>query len=168
GGSVAPRLRGGDQDLRGTGLRADWTDFTGYFAAIETSKAAVNLLSYVGLGQVREVVMDNAQRAPNADELRKMTALVADAMKQGAYGVATGLIYPPNAYAKLDELIALSNPAAAAGGLYASHLRYDGDKLREGIGEAIAIGERAPLTVQIFHLKVTGAKNVGRMKEVIA
>src|SRR5205823_3705502 len=155
-------------EARGTGLTPNWTDFTGYFAAVARSKVAVNLLSYVGLGQVREVVMDNAQRAPTADELRKMTAIVADVMKQGAYGVATGLIYPPNAYATLDELIALSKPAAAAGGLYASHLRYDGDKLREGIGEAIAIGERAHLPVHIFHLKVTGQKNFGRMKEAIA
>lgn len=167
-GSVAPRVRGRDQDLRGTGSTADWTDFTGYFAAVERSKIAVNLLSYVGLGQVREVVMDNAQRAPTADELKKMTALVADAMKQGAYGVATGLIYPPNAYAKLAELVALSKPAAAAGGLYASHLRYDGDKLRDGIEEAITIGEGARIPVHVFHLKVTGQSNFGRMKEVIA
>src|SRR5207248_1102101 len=105
--SAAPRLRAADRDLR-TGIAADWTDFAGYFAAVERSKTAVNLLSYVGLGQVRGVVMDNAQRPPTSDELRTMTALVADAMKQGAYGVATGLIYPPNAYAKVDELIALS------------------------------------------------------------
>ena len=97
-----------------------------------------------------------------------MTGVVADAMKQGAYGVATGLIYSPNAYAKLPELIALSKPAAAAGGLYASHLRYDGDKLREGLEEAIAIGENAHLPVHVLHIKVTGAKNFGRMKEVIA
>src|SRR5437016_6228185 len=165
--SVAPRLRGADLDLR-TGAAADWTDFTGYFAAVERSKTAVNLLSYVGLGQVRGVVMDNAQRAPTEDELKKMTALVSDAMKQGAYGVSTGLIYPPNAYAKLDELIALSKPAGAAGGLYASHLRYDGDKLRDGIEEAIAIGEGAHIPVHIFHLKVTGQSNFGRMKEVVA
>jgi N-acyl-D-amino-acid deacylase len=88
-------------------------------------------------------------------------------MKQGAYGVSTGLIYSPNAYAKLDELIALSKSAAAAGGIYASHLRYDGEKLREGIEEAIAIGEGAGIPVHIFHLKVTGAPNFGRMKEVI-
>jgi N-acyl-D-aspartate/D-glutamate deacylase len=167
-GSAAPRSPGSDQEVRGTGLTADWTDFSGYFAAVERSKIAVNLLSYVGLGQVREVVMDNAQRPPTAEELKKMTALVANAMKQGAYGVATGLIYPPNAYAKTDELIALSRPAAAAGGLYASHLRYDGDKLRDGIEEAIAIGEGARIPVHIFHLKVTGQRNFGRMKEVIA
>jgi len=166
--SVAPRRPGTAANARGAATGADWTDFTGYFAAIERSKISVNLLSYVGLGQVREVVMDNEQRAPTGGELAKMTALVADAMKQGAYGAATGLIYPPNAYAKIDELIALSKPAAAAGGLYASHLRYDGDKLREGIEEAIAIGEGARLPVHIFHLKVTGQRNFGRMKEAIA
>jgi N-acyl-D-amino-acid deacylase len=158
-GSVAPQ--------RPTGERT-WTDFTGYFAAIERSKTSVNLLSYVGLGQVREYTMGNDERAPTADELAKMTSLVADAMKQGAYGVSTGLIYSPNAYAKLDELIALSRPAATAGGIYASHLRYDGEKLREGVEEAIAIGEAAKIPVHIFHLKVTGAPNFGRMKEVIA
>ncbi|HWF83303.1 MAG TPA: amidohydrolase family protein, partial [Vicinamibacterales bacterium] len=172
-GSVAPRARpapvaGDTSDTRGTGVRPDWTDFSGYFAAIERSRISVNLLSYVGLGQVREFVMGNDDRAPTAAELERMTAIVADSMKQGAYGVATGLIYSPNAYAKLDELIALSKPAAAAGGLYASHLRYDGDKLRDGIEEAIAIGEGAHLPVHIFHLKVTGRNNFGRMKEAIA
>ena len=145
-----------------------WSDFAGYFGTIEKSKISVNLLSYVGLGQVREQVMGNDDRDPTADELAKMTALVADAMRQGAYGVATGLIYSPNAYAKLPELVALSKPAAAAGGIYVSHLRYDGDKLREGLEEAIAIGEGAHIPVQVLHIKVTGAKNFGRMKEVIA
>jgi N-acyl-D-amino-acid deacylase len=172
-GSVAPRTRppagaAESPDTRGTGVRPDWTDFSGYFAAIERSKISVNLLSYVGLGQVREFVMGNDERAPTPAELQRMTMIVADSMRQGAYGVATGLIYSPNAYAKLDELIALSRPAAAAGGLYASHLRYDGDKLRDGIEEAIAIGEGAHLPVHIFHLKVTGQKNFGRMKEAIA
>lgn len=144
-----------------------WTDYTGYFAAVQKSKISVNLLSYVGLGQVREFVMGNDERAPTPTELATMTGLVADAMKQGAYGASTGLIYSPNAYAKLDELIALSKPAAAAGGIYASHLRYDGEKLRDGIEEAIAIGEGAKIPVHVFHLKVTGASNFGRMKEVI-
>jgi len=158
-GSVAPQ--------KPTAKRP-WSDFAGYFAAIEKSKISVNLLSYVGLGQVREAVMNNDDRAPTPDELSKMTALVADAMRQGAYGTATGLIYTPNAYAKTSELIALSKPAAAAGGLYVSHLRYDGDKWREGIQEAIDIGEGAHLPVQILHLKITGAKNFGKMKDAIA
>ena len=158
-GSVAPQ--------KPTAAR-NWSDFAGYFAAIEKSKTSVNLLSYIGLGQVREFVMGNDDRDPTPDELAKMTAVVADAMKQGAYGTATGLIYTPNAYAKLPELIALSKPAAAAGGLYVSHLRYDGDKWREGIEEAIAVGEGAHMPVQILHLKITGAKNFGRMKDAIA
>ncbi|HWW85465.1 MAG TPA: D-aminoacylase, partial [Vicinamibacterales bacterium] len=145
----------------------NWTDFAGYFAAVERSKSAVNLLSYIGLGQVREYVMGYDERAPTPQELTTMTSLVGDAMKQGAYGVATGLIYAPNEFAKTDELIALSKPAATAGGLYASHLRYDGDRLREGIEEAIAIGEGAHIPVHVFHLKVTGRNNAGRMKEVI-
>jgi N-acyl-D-amino-acid deacylase len=171
-GSVAPRRAptAGEEtpETRGTGVRPSWTDFSGYFAAVTRSTISVNLLSYVGLGQVREFVMGNDDRAPTADELAKMTEIVAEAMKQGAYGVATGLIYSPNAYAKLDELVALSKPAAAAGGLYASHLRYDGDKLRDGLDEAIAIGEGAHIPVHIFHFKVTGRKNFGRMKEAIA
>jgi N-acyl-D-aspartate/D-glutamate deacylase len=158
-GSVAPQ--------RATTGRP-WTDFAGYFAAVEKSKISVNLLSYVGLGQVREAVMGNDERAPTPTELAKMTEIVADAMKQGAYGASTGLIYSPNAYAKLDELIALTRPAAAAGGIYASHLRYDGEKLRAGVEEAIAIGEATKIPVHVFHLKVTGAPNFGRMKEVIA
>ena len=158
-GSVAPQTPSANRP---------WNDFAGYFAAVEKSKIAVNLLSYVGLGQVREYVMGNDERAPAADELAKMTASVADAMKQGAYGTATGLIYTPTAYAKTDDLIALSRPAAAAGGLYVSHLRYDGDKWRQGIEEAIAIGEGAHIPVQILHLKITGAKNFGRMKDAIA
>ena len=158
-GSVAPQKATPERN---------WSDFTGYFGAIERSKTSVNLLSYVGLGQVRELVMGNDDRAPKPTEIEQMSRLVADAMKQGAYGVATGLIYSPNAYAKTDELIALSRPASAAGGFYASHLRYDGAKLKEGLEEAIAIGEGARIPVHIFHLKVTGARNFGRMKEAIA
>ncbi len=171
-GSVAPRkpTPAGEEspETRGTGLRPQWTDFAGYFTVVERSKIAVNLLSYVGLGQVREFVMGNDDRDPTPAELASMTRIVADSMKQGAYGVATGLIYSPNAYAKLPELIALSKPAAAAGGLYASHLRYDGDRLRDGLEEAIAIGRGAHIPVHIFHLKVTGQHNFGRMKEAVA
>ncbi len=158
-GSVAPQTPTAERG---------WRDFSGYFSTVERGRTSVNLLSYVGLGQVREFVMGNDERAPKPNELEQMSRLVAEAMTQGAYGVATGLIYAPNAYARTDELIALARPASAAGGFYASHLRYDGEKLREGIEEAIAIGEGARIPVHVFHLKVTGAKNFGRMKEVIA
>ena len=161
--SVAPR-RAGD----GESGAASWTDFNGYFGVLERNGIAVNLLSYIGLGTVRELVVGSENRSATAADVKAMQAMVAAAMKQGVFGVSTGLIYPPNAFSSLEELVALSSIAAQAGGLYASHLRYDGDRLREGIEEILAIGERAKLPVHIFHLKVTGANNFGRMKEVIA
>ena len=167
-GSVAPRKPMVATGGAGAGPRVEWTDFTGYFAAIEKGGISPNLLSYVGLGTVREMAMGEDDRKPTAAEMATMQQTVSSLMDQGIFGVSTGLIYPPNAYATVDELVEMSRPAARKGGLYASHLRYDGPKLREGIEEAIAIGERAKMPVHIFHVKVTGQKNFGRMKEVIA
>ena len=158
-GSIAPQAS--------ASATQPWTDFAGYFGLLEKQGIAVNLLSYVGLGTAREMIIGNDNRPPTTDELKKMQDLVTASMQQGAAGVSTGLIYPPNAFATLDELVALSTPAAAMGGRYASHLRHDGKKLRDGIGEAIAIGERAKLPVHVFHIKVTGQANFGRMKEVV-
>src|SRR5262245_13302805 len=94
-----------------------------------------------------------------------MQRMVSMMMGQGIFGISSGLIYPPNAFATVAELGDVAK--AAQGGLYASHLRYDGLKLRDGIEEAIAIGERGGVPVHVFHVKVTGQKNFGRMKEVI-
>ena len=158
--SIAPR--------KATSEVASWTDFKGYFGVLEKNGIAVNLLSYIGLGTVRELVIGEGDRPATAADIKAMQAIVSEAMRQGVFGVSTGLIYPPNAYASLEELVALSSTAATMGGMHASHLRYDGAKLREGIEEILAIGERAKMPVHIFHLKVTGAKNAGRMKEVVA
>lgn len=158
-GSIAPQAA--------PSANQPWTDFAGYFGLLEKQGIAVNLISYVGLGTARELVVGNDNRVATPDEITKMQDLVTASMQQGAAGVSTGLIYPPNAYASLDELVALSTPAAALGGRYASHLRNDGKKLREGIEEAIAVGERAKLPVHVFHIKVTGQANFGRMKEVV-
>ncbi len=158
-GSVAPR--------KAASPTQNWTDFIGYFAALEKSGISPNLVSYVGLGTVREMVIGEDDRKPTAAELDAMKTMVSSLMDQGIFGVSTGLIYPPNAYATVDELAEVSRPAAEKGGLYASHLRYDGARLRDGIEEAIAIGERARMPVHVFHIKVTGQKNFGRMKEVI-
>ena len=158
-GSVAPR-----KDASAT---APWTDFAGYFATIEKGGISPNLLSYVGLGTVREMVVGEDERQATPAEITSMQQLVAKTMENpGVFGVSSGLIYPPNSYANVDELAEVSK-AVSGMGLYASHLRYDGPKLRDGIEEAIAIGERAKIPVHIFHVKVTGQKNFGRMKEVI-
>jgi N-acyl-D-amino-acid deacylase len=158
--SIAPR--------KAPGGAATWTDFNGYFSTLRKNGIAVNLLSYIGLGTVRELVIGAENRPATPEQITAMQAVVTDAMKQGTFGVSTGLIYPPNAYASLDELVALSAAAGRMGGLHASHLRYDGTKLKDGIEEILAIGERARMPVHIFHIKVTGAKNFGRMNEVIA
>ena len=156
--SVAPRKAVSD--------RAPWADFTGYFAAIEKGGISPNLLSYIGTGTVRELVIGEDDKKATANNIADMQKIVSTAMSQGVFGVSSGLIYPPNAFATVEELGEVAK--AATGGLYASHLRYDGLKLRDGIEEAIAIGERGGIPVHIFHIKVTGQKNIGRMKEVIA
>ena len=156
-GSVAPR--------REASQNQPWTDFIGYFAAIEKNGISPNLLSYIGTGTVRELVIGEEDKKATAKDIEAMQKIVAGAMDQGVFGVSSGLIYPPNAYATVEELGEVAK--AAQGGLYASHLRYDGGKLRDGIEEAIAIGERGGIPVHVFHIKVTGQKNFGRMKEVI-
>lgn len=158
-GSVAPRKAATD--------RAPWTTFTGYFELLEKQGIAVNVLSHVGLGTVRSLVIGDADVVATPEQVRAMQAAVAEAMHEGVFGVSTGLIYPPNAYASLEELVALSRTAGELGGRHASHLRYDGAKLRAGLEELIAIGERARLPVHVFHLKVTGQKNFGRMREAV-
>ena len=167
--SVAPRkaLSEGSAGAAGRTRVEGWTDFHGYFAALEKAGISPNLLSYVGLGTVRAMVIGDDDRKATGAEIDAMRTLVSSLMDQGIFGVSTGLIYPPNAFATVDELSEVTKPAAEKGGLYASHLRYDGLKLRDGIGEAITIGERAGIPVHVFHLKVTGQQNIGRMKEVI-
>src|SRR5436305_6886524 len=112
--------------------------------------------------------MGNVNRAPTADELRRMEELVDRGMKDGAYGLATGLIYNPGTYAKTEELIALAKVAAAHGGHYASHIRDEGSGLLDSITEIIRIGREAKLPVHVSHIKVTGRRNWGHAGDAIA
>ncbi len=156
-GSIAPRKAASETQ--------PWTDFDGYFAALQKNGISPNLLSYIGTGTVREIVIGDDDKKATAKDIAGMQQIVSSMMGQGVFGISSGLIYPPNAFATVAELGEVAK--AAKGGLYASHLRYDGLKLRDGIEEAIAIGERGGIPVHIFHIKVTGQKNFGRMKEVI-
>ena len=138
-------------------------------ATLEKNGIAVNLLSYVGLGTVRELVIgDPTIGRPPPPRSQSMQAIVAEAMKQGVFGVSTGLIYPPNAYASLEELVALSSAAGADGraARVAPALRRRQAARRHRRDPRHRRARKLP--VHIFHLKVTGAKNFGRMKEVIA
>lgn len=149
-------------------LTADWTDLRGYFRRLGKKGTPLNLGTYVGAAQVRAAILGEVDRAPTADELVKMKALVAETMRQGAFGISTSLIYPPGHYAKTDELIELAQVASQYGGLYATHLRSEGHSQMEALDEAIRIGREAHLPVEIFHLKVSGKSRWGNMPKVIA
>jgi dihydroorotase/N-acyl-D-amino-acid deacylase len=149
-------------------LTADWRDLDGYFKRLEKQGSGINLGTYVGATQVRRYVMGDVDRVPTAEELARMQQLVEQAMQQGAMGVSTSLIYAPAAYAKTDELIALAKAASKYGGIYASHIRNEGDREMEALEEAFRIGREAGIPVEIWHLKAAGRQNWGKMPGVIA
>ena len=172
GGSIAPQndeaLADRRDFLEHYHLAVDWRDLDGYFRRLEKQGAGINLGTYVGATQVRRCVMGSADRAPTAEELARMEQLVEQAMRQGAMGVSTSLIYAPAFYAKTEELIALAKVASKYGGIYASHIRNEGDHEMEALDEAFRIGREAKIPVEIWHLKVAGRQNWGKMPDVIA
>jgi N-acyl-D-aspartate/D-glutamate deacylase len=150
------------------GLKQDWSDFNGYFARLQKQGIGINFGTYVGATTVREMVIGFGARAASAEELGKMQALVADAMRQGALGVSSALEYAPAPYASTEELIALARTAADYGGIYATHMRSEGNGIFAAIDETIRIGREAHIPVEIWHLKTGGVENFGLMPEVIA
>src|SRR5688500_10846761 len=121
---------------------------------MERTGISINFGSYFSEAQTRTAVIGRSSRAPTATELERMQAIMDTAMRGGAMGMTTALIYPPGSYASTDELVAVAKAAAARGGIYASHIRGEGKEVVESVREAIAIGERAGMPVEIFHLKV--------------
>ncbi|HUO15703.1 MAG TPA: D-alanyl-D-alanine carboxypeptidase/D-alanyl-D-alanine-endopeptidase [Verrucomicrobiae bacterium] len=148
-------------------FKIDWTDLRGYFQRLQATRTPLNIGTYVGAAQIREAVLGDDDRAPNPDELEKMKSLVAQAMQQGAFGVSTALIYPPGHYAKTDELIELAKVAAQYHGIYATHMRSEGQTEKQAVEEALRIGREAHLPVEIFHLKVSGQTRWGTMPEIV-
>ena len=149
-------------------VNADWRTFRQYFARLEKQGMGINLASYVGATQVRRMVLGDDDKQPTAVQLAQMRSLVRDAMRDGAMGVSTALEYAPAPYAKTGELIALASEASQFGGIYASHIRDEGDSIFEALDEALRIGREAHIPVEIWHLKVAGKNNWGRMPEVVA
>jgi N-acyl-D-amino-acid deacylase len=149
-------------------ITADWRTLGEYFARLERQGIGINVGHYVGATQVRRMVLGDDDRQPTAQELAGMRQLVADAMRDGAVGLSTSLQYPPAPYARTEELIALAQEAAAHGGLYATHMRSESAEILPALEEAIRIGREARIPVEIWHLKVAGKQNWGRMPEVLA
>src|SRR5277367_3264589 len=139
-----------------------------YFARLEKQGMGINLASYVGATQVRRIVLGDNDVQPTPAQLDQMRALVRDAMKDGAAGVSTSLEYAPAPYAKTEELIALATEARKFGGIYSTHMRNESDSVLEAIDETLRIGREAHIPVEIWHIKVAGKNNWGRMPEVVA
>ena len=141
------------------GLVVDWHDLDGYFRRLERSGTPINLATFVGATQVREYVMGYERRAPTRAELAWMEALVDTAMRQGALGVSSSLGYAPAVYASTAELVALARVAARYHGLYATHIR--------SLDEAFRIGRDAGVPVEVWHIKIAGRGNWGRMPALL-
>jgi N-acyl-D-amino-acid deacylase len=171
GSSAAPLLGAARSEaalsLEHYGLKADWQSLGEYFARLERQGIGINLASYVGATTVREVVIGTQNRPPSAAELVRMRALVREAMEQGAVGVSTSLEYAPAPYASTEELIALASEAAPYGGIYATHMRSEGDGIFAALDETFRIAREAHISTEIWHLKVAGKKNWGKMPAVI-
>jgi N-acyl-D-amino-acid deacylase len=146
---------------------ASETDMSSYLRFIDSLRPSINVAALIGHNSVRRAVMGTANRKPSEEELQKMENLVAKAMRDGAVGLSTGLIYIPGTYAETGEVVRLAKAAARFGGVYASHMRDEGDRVKEAIDEAIGIGREAGLPVQISHFKVSGQQNWGRSRETL-
>jgi dihydroorotase/N-acyl-D-amino-acid deacylase len=149
-------------------ITPDWRTFRQYFARLEKQGMGINLASYVGAARVRRMVVGDDDKQPTPEQLEQMKALVRDAMKDGAVGVSTALEYAPAPYAKTEELIALATEGGKLGGIYSTHMRNESDSVLEAIDEALRIGREAHVPVEIWHIKVAGKNNWGRMPEVVA
>jgi N-acyl-D-aspartate/D-glutamate deacylase len=171
GGSAAPI--GGKQQPRDRRVLlqdnpADWSDFSGYFARLLRQGISTNVGSYVGSSQIWTYVRGEQAGTPTAAELDEMRALVRQAMEQGALGVASSLSGPPGSWIDTNTLVAMCEAAAPYGGSYSTHMRTEGRGVFESVAEAIEIGRRAHVPVDIIHLKIAEHTMWGQMPELVA
>jgi N-acyl-D-amino-acid deacylase len=171
GNSVAPMndaiVKEGQPQFHHYEIEPHWRTFRQYFARAQKRGIGINMGHYVGATTVREMIIGYDNRAPSPDELKRMQSLVAEAMQQGALGLSTSLQYPPAPYAHTDELVALATTASKYGGVYATHMRSEGDAEMAALEETFRIGAEAHIPVEIFHLKVSGQRNWGNAALVI-
>ena len=158
---LSPFLPGGKK------LKVEWSSFSDYLRYEEKIKCSSNIVNLVGHGTVRIAVMGFEERAPSKKEIEDMKILVAEAMDAGAFGMSSGLIYSPGIYSKTEELIELSKVVSKYGGIYTSHIRGEGITLIESIKEAIEIGEKSGVPVEISHHKAAGRPQWGKSKETL-
>lgn len=172
GDSVAPQtdatLASLNTDCQHYGISCNWRTFSEYFARLRKQGMGINLGTYVGATQVRRAVIGEDDVKATSEQLGKMKELVAEAMREGAMGVSSALEYPPAPYASTDELIALASVSVEHGGIYATHMRNEGNGEMDALEETARIAREAHIGVEIFHLKTSGKPNWGKMPEVVA
>ncbi|KPV61504.1 MAG: D-glutamate deacylase [Candidatus Bathyarchaeota archaeon BA1] len=145
----------------------NWRSFSQYLDGLGHIHPSINVVPLVGHGMARTVVMGLEAGDPNTEELETMKKHVEQAMEAGAFGLSTGLIYAPGCFAKTEEIIELCKVVAEYGGIYASHIRSEGHALSEAVKEAISIGRKTGVSVQVSHHKAFGRKNWGKVKETL-
>jgi dihydroorotase/N-acyl-D-amino-acid deacylase len=172
GGSIAPQtdlmVKDDSAWMKKYGVQEDWRDLNGYFAHLARIGSTVNIATFVGATQVRVAIVGSQDRRATPEELAHMVALVDTAMEQGALGVSTALEYAPAIYAPTEEVIALAKAARRHGGVYATHMRNEGGQIDQALDETFRIAREAGIPAEIWHLKVSGRHNWGRMSHVLA
>jgi dihydroorotase/N-acyl-D-amino-acid deacylase len=152
---------------RETGQPPRFPRFADYLETLEKNGSAINFALFVGASNPREMVIGDVNRPPTADEMRQMEQIIDQAMREGAIGISTSLIYLPAMYSTTDEIINLAKVAAKYGGVYFSHIRDESDKIDSALDEAFRIGREAHIPINIWHMKVGGPANWGRMPHVV-
>ena len=169
GSSAAPQDEHTIKDIeQATRLGLSWTTYAEYHRLLAEKGLRVNVVHNVGAAQVRRIVLGDEDVQPSAEQLDRMKSLVAQAMRDGAVGLSTALIYPPGTYAETSEIVELAKAAAEHGGAYFTHMRNESGKVLDAIREAIEVGEKAGLPVHIYHLKAAGEENWPLMAEALA
>ena len=158
----------GENTLDLSGVQANWSDLDGYRQNVENSGPALNAMMLVGHNTIRSLEMGDERRAPNDQELERMQQHVELAMEQGACGFSTGLVYRPGRWSDTDEILELAKIVAPFDGIYATHMRNENDHLLEAVDEALEIGMKAGVAVQISHHKAAGKRNWGKVEESLA
>ncbi|MCE9531919.1 MAG: D-aminoacylase [Planctomycetes bacterium] len=157
----------GDKRFVVKGETVKWSTLGGYLDLIDKSGVSINVATYVGIDNIWEGVMGKTHAKPTPEQFNQMKALLDEAMKDGAFGLSTMLMMPPGSLATTDDIVELAKVAAKHKGIYSSHIRTEGIGVLDAIKEAIAIGERAGLPVDIIHLKIADEKYWGKMNEIV-
>jgi N-acyl-D-amino-acid deacylase len=151
----------------GPDLDWSWGGFASFMDVLDAARPAVNCLPLVGHNALRIFALGMAERAPSAAELGLMRDALREGLAAGAWGMSTGLAYAPGQWAATDDIVAVASPLAEFNGIYASHIRNESDDLVAAVAEALAIGERLGVPVEVSHLKAAGAQNFGRTRDAL-